>query len=389
MELKTSVKFDADSFSRLQKRIKDLSVTTRERVKNPTYAAVVPHEVDIQLTYACNLRCKMCYQWNDEGYFHGYNKEIQAREIDVDIFNKILYETRTEQSRFYLWGGEPLFHSGWTHIANALEQDPRYTIMCTNGILLEKNMESLLRISPHLSLLVSIDGIGEVNDALRGKRTFEKAIHQVKMVLDEQKKGNYKGTISVNVVLNDELVPQLYEFVEYFENLGIDSVYFNYPWYISPERAGQMDAFYDEHFSWLGGGRKPGEQGSWHSYSFRLSDHSALLLQEQIKKMQSRVWNIRVRFQQQLETAQIADFIADTYEAKRQCFALSNRMEVLADGKVGTCCKFFPELSMGDLHTESLTSIWQSDRFQKLRGIISRGLMPICSKCILLYRNGI
>ncbi|MBB5441244.1 radical SAM protein with 4Fe4S-binding SPASM domain [Pedobacter sp. AK017] len=388
MELNSTVRFDRESFDRLQKRIKDLSVTRRERIYNPTYAATIPYEVDVQLTYACNLRCKMCYQWNDDGYFHSYNKEIQNKEIDVALFKQILDETRPAKSRLYLWGGEPLYHTRWAQIADLIEKDPRHTVVCTNGILLEKNMESLLKISPSLALLVSIDGLDDVNDELRGKKTFERLIKQVNTVLDEQRKGNYKGTVSVNVVLNDALIPNLYEFVEYFEALGINSIYFNYPWFISPERAKLMDEFYAENFAFLG--NKPtSELASWHSYSFKLSEESDTVLQEQIVKLNSRTWKLRVRFQQQLESAEILDFISDRYEPKKKCFALSNRIEVLADGKVGTCSKFFPELSIGNLNEQGLVEIWQSDNFKQLRGILSKGLMPVCAKCILLYRNGI
>lgn len=388
MELKSSVKFDQETFDRLQKRIKDFSTTKRELFTNPTYASPIPTEVDIQLTYACNLRCKMCYQWNDDGYFHSYNKEIQNKEIAVDIFQKILQETHPAKSRLYLWGGEPLYHTKWDEIAGLLEKDKRYTVMCTNGILLEKRMESLLKISDNLALLVSIDGLGEVNDALRGKKTFEKLIRQVKLILEEQKKGNYKGTVSVNVVLNDELVPHLYEFVAYFEDLGIDSIYFNYPWFISTERAELMDRFYAENFTHHD--NTPSDSvASWHSYSFKLSPQSAGILNEQIIKLNSRVWKLRVRFQQQLEANEINDFIQDTYVPKKKCYALSNRIEVLADGKVGTCSKFFPELSIGDLNSQSLLEIWNSNKFNYLRNILSKGLMPVCSKCILLYRNGI
>jgi radical SAM protein with 4Fe4S-binding SPASM domain len=388
MEFRTTKKFDTQTFDRLQKRIKDLSVTKRELIKNPVYAAPLPTEIDIQLTYACNLRCKMCYQWNDDGYFHGYNKEIQKKEVSVDLFDRILYETREVKSRLYLWGGEPLYHSAWDQIASAIETDPRHTVICTNGILIEKNMESLIRISPHLALLVSIDGLGETNNALRGKSTFERLIAQMDLLLEEQKKGNYKGTVSVNVVLNDALIPQLYEFVEFFEAKGIDSIYFNYPWYISEERANQMDLFYAKNFNELKQ-EVTTEAGSWHSYTFKLSEYSEVLLQQQIKMLSSRVWKLRVRFQQHLENHEIMDFITDHHNSSKRCFALANRIEVLADGKVGTCSKFFPELAIGNLNEQSLTDIWRSDEFNHLRQVVSRGLMPVCSKCILLYRNGL
>ncbi len=388
MEFKSTVKFDETSFGRLRNRVKDIFVTERELNKNPLYAAAIPLEVDIQLTYACNLRCKMCYQWNDDGYFHSYNKELQNKELDIEIFRKILRETEDVKSRLYLWGGEPLYHTQWPEIANALEADRRYTTICTNGLLMEKNLDSILKISPDLALLFSIDGLHEANDALRGKKTFERVIKQMNLILEEQRKGNYKGTVSVNVVLNDGLIPQLYEFVEYFENLGIDSIYFNFPWYISEERASAMDEFFHTHLGWLEEAN-PVETGSWRSYTYKISPESEAILKEQIARLRSRLWNIRVRFQQHLEADEISNFILDTYEPHRKCLALSNRMEVLANGKVGTCSKFFPELAIGNLNNQSLVEIWQSESFYQLRKVVSAGLLPVCAKCILLYRNGI
>lgn len=48
----------------------------------------------------------------------------------------------------------------------------------------------------------------------------------------------------------------------------------------------------------------------------------------------------------------------------------------------------FSEFVIGNLYNNDLLDIWQSEKYSKLRNTISRGLMPICSKCILLYLNG-
>lgn len=388
MAFKSTTTLDAETFNRLQQRIKDISATRRGVRNNGLYALAVPTEVDLQLTHACNLRCKMCYQWNDEGYFHSYNKEIQNKELSVDTFRKILQETNEVKSRLYLWGGEPLYHTEWDKIADSIYDDPRHTVICTNGILVQKNMESLLKISPHLAILISVDGLAETNNALRGKSTFERLVNQMDMLLEEQRKGNYQGSVSVSAVLNDDLVTHLYEFVEYFEAKGVDSVYLNYPWYISPERAAEMDVYFKEHFSWLNPDTDS-TSASWHSYTFQLSESSEIILQQQIKRMSARVWKTRVRFSQELKTHEIMDFITDSYNSPRSCFALANRAEVLANGKVGTCSKFFPELAMGNLNHQSLTEIWNSENFSKLRKTVSAGIMPVCSKCVLLYRNGV
>lgn len=387
MEPRTNKKFDRATFERQRKRIADYSSAKRKRMSDPAYSTSLPQDISLQLTYACNLRCKMCYQWNDDGYFNTFSAQQKKMEIDVDLFNKILDESKEAKSTLYIWGGEPLFHSDFEGISRALERDRRYTTMCTNGLLVEKNMESLLRISPDLALLFSIDGLGETNDKLRGNRTFERLMAQMYTLLDEQKRGNFKGTISVNTVLNDDLAPHIYEFMEYFDAMGVDSVYFNYPWYISEERAAQMDQFYADNLQWLGSGDPSGKQ-SWHSFTFKLSPASIPVIEDQISKLKKRVWNSRVRFQQHMEGEQIAGFIRDTFSPDRSCYAWSTRMEILADGKAGTCCKFFPELSVGNIREEGLLGLWKSEKFKKLREVLNRQLMPVCSKCILLYRNG-
>ena len=44
--------------------------------------------------------------------------------------------------------------------------------MCTNGLLFPRSMEDLLRIGRNLNLLVSLDGLGEDHEELRGRGTF-------------------------------------------------------------------------------------------------------------------------------------------------------------------------------------------------------------------------
>jgi radical SAM protein with 4Fe4S-binding SPASM domain len=271
-----------------------------------------------------------------------------------------------------------------------MEKDPRWTTICTNGLLIEKKIDTLLPISENMVLLISLDGLNEANDYMRGKKTFERVIHQINLLLDLRKKGLYKGLISINTVLNDSFIPQLYEFMEYFEQLNVDSVYFNYPWYISENQAQSMDNFYLKQLEWMDNTTSCDSENSWHSYKYRISESSTEMLWKQIEKLNSRKWKIRIRFQPPLEKHEIEYFIAGKEKPdmiRRECFAVSNRIDIHADGKVGSC-KFFPELSIGDIEEEGLIDIWHSDKFGKFREQISKGLMPVCSKCVLLYLNG-
>jgi len=53
-------------------------------------------------------------------------------------------------------------------------------------------------------------------------------------------------------------------------------------------------------------------------------------------------------------------------------------------------CKFFPEFRMGNLRDGGAAGVWQSERFNDMRRTIeTEGLMPVCSKCNLLYSRGV
>ena len=69
--------------------------------------------------------------------------------------------------------------------------------------------------------------------------------------------------------------------------MGVDSVHFNYPWYISEERACQMDKLYAEHLQWLDNDPTEGK-ASWHSFTFKLSPQSIPVIQEQICELKKR-----------------------------------------------------------------------------------------------------
>ncbi|MOA11281.1 hypothetical protein D3C78_1312140 [compost metagenome] len=110
-----------------------------------------------------------------------------------------------------------------------------------------------------------------------------------------------------------------------------------------------------------------------------------------MEQINQKNWSIRVRYQPGLETNQVKDYIVGSNEPvqnKEKCLALNSRMDVLADGKV-TACKHFSELAVADLNlADDIKAVWQGEEFNEVRRTINCGLMPVCSKCILLYLNG-
>ncbi|MEJ2092237.1 MAG: SPASM domain-containing protein [Syntrophobacterales bacterium] len=255
--------------------------------------------------------------------------------------------------------------------------------------LIEERLDSICRISPNLAILVSIDGLGRHHDAIRGRGTFNRIVKNINLLLALHKKGIYKGRVSVNCVINKHVVGHLYDFVSYFEMMEIDTVYLCFPWYIPERICKSMDKFVQSNFPWLkldSEVRKP----SWYSYSYHLESEYLDILKSEINRLLSREWNIRIRLQPAIETNEIDDFISGTEltaQNRSQCFAISNRMDILADGQISSC-KLFPEFSIGDLYSNGVVDLWNNKMFRDFRRVISKGLMPVCSKCVLLYLSG-
>jgi radical SAM protein with 4Fe4S-binding SPASM domain len=270
-----------------------------------------------------------------------------------------------------------------------LEVNPLWTVLCTNGIELDNKMESILRISPQLAVLISIDGFEAENDALRGPGSYRRVIGNLDQLLRLKQQGSFRGEISVHCMLHDAIIPKLYDLMEYFEAKEINTLYFCFPWYISTATAARMDGYFSRNFYWL---REiaPDAPRSWYSFQYHLKPELAPVLLDQVKRLNERAWRIRIRYQPALEPEEITPFILGQEVAAQQrslCLAVSQRMNVLPDGTV-TVCKLFPEFVIGDLHQEDVGVLWQNPQFRRARELIHGGLMPVCSKCVLLYLHG-
>jgi radical SAM protein with 4Fe4S-binding SPASM domain len=387
---KTTKRFSPREFADLTRTVQIRSRTRRALAADPLYASPMPEEVSMQLTYRCNLRCSHCYQWNEQGFFRDYSLEKQRSELDVAIVEEVLRATAARRSKLFLWGGEPFMHTRFGEVAGLLAQYPRTVNMCTNGLLLERNLDHLLPIGRHLNLLVSLDGLDDDHEALRGKGTFARTVRNLTTLLDLQREGRFGGELSLSCMVSDETVGCMPEFMEWAEDLGVSSVYFQLPWYISPQTATAMDELYERCFQWLNP-PPPGQRPTWHSYTYRLAPEKIPVLRSSMATLAAREWRVRIRYQPQLEPDEVEDFVLGTSrpaQRRSRCLAVSNRMEVHADGKVSSC-KFFPEFVVGDLHDDSVAGVWRGERFRRVREVLrGTGLMPVCSKCILLYLSG-
>lgn len=121
------------------------------------------------LTNRCNLRCKYCFVVDEN-----LSKEILSAEYSKEEAFKIIDEFYAIGTRMiFLLGGEPLVHNDVGEIIEYIINKGMFLHVITNGTLIEKKLDELKRVH---AICVSLDGVGKVNDCLRGERVYERAI---------------------------------------------------------------------------------------------------------------------------------------------------------------------------------------------------------------------
>ncbi|EQD45680.1 radical SAM domain-containing protein, partial [mine drainage metagenome] len=124
-----------------------------------------------KLLYRCNLECEMCPFWRraDETLL-GVDDEVRMMDALA----------RAGVSFLGFEGGEPLLRRDLPEIL--AESHRRFhTSVVTNGWLLRNRVDDLV---PHLDMLfVSLDGIGELHDRLRGiPGSYARAVEGIRSV---------------------------------------------------------------------------------------------------------------------------------------------------------------------------------------------------------------
>ncbi|MDD4333167.1 MAG: glycosyltransferase [Patescibacteria group bacterium] len=114
----------------------------------------------IAVTYACNSRCRMCSIWQ---------RTDNINLLEPEDFRHLPDNLRA----INITGGEPFLRDDLAQIIGVIKercQKAKITIS-TNGFatdLIIRQIREIIKICPDIGIAVSIDGIGEAHDKIRG-----------------------------------------------------------------------------------------------------------------------------------------------------------------------------------------------------------------------------
>ncbi len=203
--------------------------------------------LELQLTNACNLRCRHCYINNN------MPEELSPRQI-----RDVLAEFEEMQGlRVMLTGGEPLLHARFEEINEMLPDFFLRKVLFTNGMLLRKDLLKALKVD---EIQISIDGLEKAHDAIRGSGAFSSSMQALRQALDAG------FDVSVSTMVHRKNLADFDSMERTFKEIGIKDWTVDVPcttgrlreheeFFVTPEEGGKYLGYS------FGGGLHSSEQG--------------------------------------------------------------------------------------------------------------------------------
>lgn len=136
---------------------------------------------EFELTLRCNLKCKHCYisaGIPSEG-------EITLKEIENVLNNlKEFHKKDMRGKRIVLTGGEPFIREDLLEIIELITKHGFQILINSNGLMINDQHIKSLKKYHNLQICISLDGLKESHENLRGIGTFEKTIEIIKKLSD-------------------------------------------------------------------------------------------------------------------------------------------------------------------------------------------------------------
>lgn len=123
------------------------------------------------VTYRCNARCNMCDCYKDP--------TRPSEEIGLDTLRRLPRMAFTN-----ITGGEPFIRRDMADIVRELYKKTDRIVVSTNGFFTERILE-LCKEFPQIGIRISIEGLQETNDAIRGiPEGFRRGYETLKTLVD-------------------------------------------------------------------------------------------------------------------------------------------------------------------------------------------------------------
>ncbi|MBN2799902.1 MAG: radical SAM protein [Deltaproteobacteria bacterium] len=338
-----------------------------------------PLLLQAHLTTRCNLRCKMCGQWGEQGTQHGK----EAHTLPLELALTLVDEAAARGAQLTLWGGEPLLYPHLPELlARATERGAVLGVI-TNGVLLERYAEALVSAGVN-QVMVSLDGPEAVHDPLRGvPGTFQRVMRGLR-ALQAAKGDRLLPRVDVLVTASEFNQGALLPLHEELAAVPVEvrAVATTLRWWLTDEVGQAYQALMAERLG-------VAEADSWEGFASGPPPVEVGVIRADLEAIRARRWPFKTPLNPNIPLDRLEDFFTDVTESfgKELCTAPWAYALVLPSGDL-TFCPDYPDYTIGNLGEQPFEAIWQGERARAFRDLLRERSLPICARCCSQYLMG-
>ncbi|MFC1485622.1 radical SAM/SPASM domain-containing protein [Candidatus Latescibacterota bacterium] len=340
-----------------------------------------PLSVVLLASYRCNLRCKMCFYYNEEEADNTYDliEERQEDELSKPQILKLIDDSAEMNVKvFTIHGGEPLLYPDFFDIAEYAYHKGMLVNIVSNGTLITKETAKKIVETKINHITFSLDGPETIHDEVRNvKGTFKKLISGIENLKELENNGHTIPRLSIGTyisALNQHNITEIIDVIKKLDiqDWGVGLITYNNE--KLTESTKKMLGFIDK-----------SHQGSIENIPDEVKniDISNLKKQRQLVKEKNTIYGINIIFPSEKA---IDNYYNNVYNERNYCLIPWARTVISPYGEVFPCINFsLIGYNLGNIKEKSLKDIWNSLPYKDFRRMLKkRGLFPLCSKCCMI-----
>ncbi|MBZ9577964.1 radical SAM protein [Patescibacteria group bacterium] len=317
-----------------------------------SYPLIPPEHVYFSPTNRCNLRCKMC----------AINKTSdKAKELTTSKIKETICQIEGMGIKHLIFsGGEPLMRDDLLAIAEfAVTHSIEKVDIVTNGVLLnDKIIQKLLEIKLN-HITISLDGLEDTNDEIRGKTVFNKAEKNInKLIYYKSKYKSLFPTVGINFTIMDKNINDILPMIEFARANKCNCIIFQ---------------------PLLSNNIKMSEKRKNDLWPSKENIIKLKKYMQKIIHLKDTLEDFEICTDKAVLEALPGYFKGESPGSGFRCYETIKRIVIGYDGKVWSCVGMY-----GDLEKKSLKEIWFSQEAMRIRNIVKQCNKHCLQDCVYL-----
>jgi MoaA/NifB/PqqE/SkfB family radical SAM enzyme len=333
-----------------------------------------PEWIILGVNNVCNLHCKMCDVGTKNLDSNFAQNLVGSHPINmpIDLIKKIIDQTAIYYPNAKLGYAftEPLVYPHLEESLQYINHKGLSASITTNALTLKHKAPTLAKTNTEV--FISLDGPQDIHNEIRGhKKSFQKAIEGINELL----RLNPNIKISVFCVITEWNIGHLKSFLNFFKEFPLQRIGFMHTNFTSQKIS-------DLHNN-VWGSLYPSTSSNMDEINidqFNLDE-----LWDEILDIKNTPTNYPIHFSPEITSKEkLIEFYHNPEKIiGKGCNDVFTNVMIKSDGSVipshGRCYN----LTLGNIYTEDLASIWKGSVLKKLRVNLnkSNGLFPACSRC--------